>query len=136
MDYEPVTTMQIEDGEKFLAQLTSLGVWPKAAFWAVKSGDDTCFLYVTTDLLEVQGPSSVYGRVRQALKGSGAQWLSESDVSLVSEQDPLSREILDVISRYTIPLSTWYGGTKLGSSIVNRAYIYSPKLYQQDKSTG
>lgn len=117
---------RIDAGQRFLDRLAAEGVVIRAACWLRPPDDDRWRLYLATPLLDAVGSMDGYGRVLRVLRSLGDGWLTSSDVSLVSESDPLARDVLEVLRQYPGRMPMPSPRSLLGNLPVEEVYIYPP----------
>jgi hypothetical protein len=121
MDTATLVDERIDEGKRLLDQLRGSGFDVAVAFWALTSWDGLWFLYIASPLVDTAGLAEAYRKVLGELSRSQVRWVSSSDIKLIGSANPIA---LDAIAYQGDALRTRYEGRKLGSLIVEEAYIY------------
>ncbi|HUG70911.1 MAG TPA: hypothetical protein VMM76_24395 [Pirellulaceae bacterium] len=121
MDTATLVNEQIDEGKLFVNHLRHNGFPVEAAFWVLTSEDELWFLYLASNIVDVDGLAAAYRKVYAELARCRVRWISRSDIKLVGSQNPIAQ---DAISYRSDRLATRYGGRQLGKMFVEEAYIY------------
>jgi hypothetical protein len=87
-------------------------------------------LYIATPLLDEKGATRAYREVYRVLRSLENPWVTDSDISLVGQDEPITRDALEIIRRYPARLPTRSRRSQLGNLAVEESYIYPPMEYQ------
>jgi hypothetical protein len=116
---------QIRDGEKLLGRLVQEGLAVQAAGWVKPADEDRWSLYLVTPLVDEKGLIGAYREVNQVLRSLEDVWVKDYEISLVSEDHPVAKNLLDLARRRRAglnrPRHPWLGG-----SSVEDVYVYPP----------
>ena len=116
-------------GRRVIAQLVRDGFEITAAFWVRTTEEDDWSFYIATPLVEQKRSSEAYRLLHPSLQRLEGIPLSLSDVNLVGAQDPITKDVLDLLARHKGRLATRYAGRRLGRMSIDGAYIYPSHLY-------
>ena len=75
----------------------------------------------------VAGPergARAYREVYRVLRTLRNPWVTDSDIRLVGEGDPITKEVLDIKKRYPVGLPTRSRRPQLGNLAVEETYVY------------
>ncbi|MEE8451159.1 MAG: hypothetical protein V3R99_04560 [Thermoguttaceae bacterium] len=122
MDTATVVESQIDDGRHFVDHLRQAGFDVAVAFWVLTTDDGLWFLYIASDVVDKEGLATAYRKAYSELSRSQVSWVTSSDIKLIGSQNPIALEA--IASRSNNNMVTKYGGRKLGSMIIEDAYIY------------
>jgi hypothetical protein len=100
------------------------------ASWVKPVEEDRWSLYIATPLLDEKGAMRAYREVYRVLRSMGNPWVTDSDISLVGHDDPITRDLLDIKKRYPGRLPTRSRRPQLGSLAVEETYVYPPTEYE------
>ena len=129
MDTITLVENQIDDGERLLERLGEHGIAVRAAGWAKPAGDDRWFFYIATPLVDEQGPLAAYKEVYRVLRSMHGAWIRDSEIKLVGDRHPVSKDLVNLVSRYPGPTSTISHRAILGDLQVDEIYVYAePEL--------
>ncbi len=121
MDTATLVDEQVDDGKRFVDALKQSGFDVVVAFWVLTSEEGLWFLYIASPVVESDGPAAAYQKVYSELARSQVRWIMRSDVKVIGSENSIA---LDAMDYQSMNLATRYGGRKLGSMIVEEAYIY------------
>ena len=70
--------------------------------------------------------SNAYRRLNEAMRRMPESdlWVSPFDIKLIGEKNPITRDVLDFLSKFQSPIARRYPGTQLGSISIDEAYVY------------
>ena len=94
------------------------------ACWVIHAESDDVFLYIASDNITDENFDVAYREVLRKL--SGNQWLDPFQIKLVNSSDPIAQDAIEIRNRRTAPLVTRYGGSSIGGTSIDCAYIYPP----------
>ncbi len=121
MDTATLVNERIDAGKAFVNHLKASGFDVVVAFWVLTSEDSLWFLYIGSSVVDKDGLAEAYGKVYRELGKSQVSGISRSEIKLIGRTNPLT---LDAIANQRDKLPTKYSGRKLGSVIIEEAYIY------------
>ena|SRR5437899_2691185 len=124
MDKETLVEKQINDGAKIVEKLRESGFDVAAAWWMKSSEEGLWFLYIASKEVDEKGIKAAYRAVSTVMHGLGQLWVDRFEVKLVSPDNPITKDVLDILARYPGTLATRYGGKKLGNVSIDDSYIY------------
>src|SRR4051812_7101462 len=100
MDPETLVDTLIDGGRRLTAQLVEEGIEVTAACW-VKAGEDHQWtLYISTPLVDRQGPLAAYREVLRVRRGLGETELSASNLVLIGQGHPITSDVLSILRRH------------------------------------
>jgi hypothetical protein len=130
MDTYEVVDFQIDSGHRLITRLVQDWFEVTAAFWMRTAEEGYWSLYIATPLVEQKGLAEAYGLLQASIQQLQGIPLSLSDVKLVGVENPITKDVLRILSRQPGRLPTRYGGRQLGNITVEGAYIYPDYLYR------
>ena len=134
MDTSLLVDFQLDAGRHLISQLTYDGVEVVAAFWATTPDDDNWYLYIATPLVEITGSAQSYRILLESLKKLEGTTLSFSDIKIIGASNPIVREVIKAVSQSTDKIGMNYSGKMLGGLAVDKAFLYSRHLYDEEES--
>lgn len=139
MDQELLVELQLEAGQKLIAQLVQDGFPVTAACWAQTDDDGQWFLYIATPRVAGGRTAQAYRQVRTALDSLSVASLRPFDVKVIGEDDPFAqglRVILTAVAKRNPRIRTPFrwGGEVFGVSTSEDLYVYPSCLYQATTS--
>jgi hypothetical protein len=135
MDQIALVGDRVNDGQKLIQQLAAAGFDITAAFWVRSSEDGQWALYIASKTFDEKGPHASYLLIVDALHSSGADWISMSDVTLISPSDPISADVLAMLRGYAGRRAVRSQNRRLGKLEVEEVIIYPPRpLAWKDKA--
>jgi hypothetical protein len=124
MDTNTLVMEQIDDGERLLSRLSSEGIPVRAACWVKPTEEERWSLYIVTPIVDAKGPTGAYRDVYRVLRSLGGVWVTDSDIKLVGENNPVAREMIDLFHRHSGKSPTRSRRTLLGGMPVYEVYVY------------
>ena len=121
MDTATLVNERIDDGKVFIDDLKQTGFDVVVAFWVLTSEDAIWFLYIASAVVDKDGLAAAFRKAYSQLSRSQVRSISRSDIKLIGSKNPIA---LDALAYRSDHFATRYGGRKLGSMIVEEAYIY------------
>ncbi len=128
MDQGPLVEMQIDDGAKIIEKLREEGFDVSAAWWMKTSEEGQWFLYIASKEVDDLGIAAAYRKVHSLIRSLGQLWVDRFEVKLVGPENPITQEVLAILSRYGGRVATRYGGKRLGNVSIEEAYFYPPPV--------
>lgn len=125
MDTATLVEEQIDEGKHLLDQLNDVGFDVTIAFWVLTSEEALWFIYIASPVIDSEGPATAFRKVYAEAAKCQFRWISRSDIKLVGARNPIA---VDAIEHQSPILPTRYVGRKLGSLIIEEAYIYPKRL--------
>ncbi len=116
---------QIEAGADFVRDFNDY-VCVSVACWVIPAASEGSFLYVASDDIDDSNIDDAYGEVLRRLSVKKNQWLDAFQVKLVNSSDPIASDAIRIRDRYPATLATRYGGSSIGGTSIDGAYIYAP----------
>ena len=120
----PLVENQIDNGQQLLDRLAEAGVAVRAASWMKRPDQDRWTLYIATPNVDEKGQLDAYRQLRPVLRSLGDEWVTSSDVNLVGENDPLVKDVLDLLRRYPHKAPIVPPRTLMGRIPVEEVYVY------------
>ena len=124
MDQNSLVENQIDDGAKIIEKLRQSGFDIVAAWWMKASEEGQWFLYIASKEVAQKGIKAAYRSIHTVMGGLGQLWVDRFEVKLVGPENPITKDVLDILARYPGRLPTRYGGKKLGNVSIDDSYIY------------
>lgn len=119
----------VDEGRELLGRLVKSGFDLDIAFWAIRSVDNKCYLYIASPLVDRDGAAASYRVVSNELRQSPTLRISTSDIQLIGSENPMAHAAM--AWRHDT-LGIRYGGRSLGDVVVEAAYIYPKALGHAD----
>ena len=130
MDTNALVEFQIDAGQRLIVQLIRDGFRVEAAFWVKTVEEGIWFLYNASPVVEEQGPGA---RAYRALQGSLNPLqgfpLSLSDIKLIGKDNPITRDVVDILARFPGSIANRLRGQQLGGVSIEEGYIYPAYLF-------
>jgi hypothetical protein len=137
MDTELLVEPRLEDGEKLVNQLELDGFEVRVAFWVRTSEEGLWHLYIASPAVTHEKLGEAYRAVYASLSKVPAPTVSLSEIKLVSPDNPIVRDVLDIPLRYSPDrLATSSHKATLGSMAVEEVYVYPPTLAAREARAG
>jgi hypothetical protein len=100
MDTVTLVENQIEEGQRLLGLLEEGEIPVRAACWVKPIDKDRWILYIATPIWDEKGPLDAYGQLTPILRAFEHDWLTSSDVTLVSGKHPIVKDAREILQRY------------------------------------
>ena len=126
MDQGSLAVGQIEEGRKLIDCLSQAGMEVTAAFWMKEEGRWRFF--VGSGDVDRLGLREPYGHVHDVFDHRDFRWMSRSDVYLLPANDPIVKDVLQVLRRYPIHSVAHYPDYRLGDVFIEDAWLYEPMI--------
>ena len=123
MDTVTLVGNQVNDGLKLLDRLRREQIPVKAACWVKPAEEDRWSLYISTALVDQAGPVAAYRKVYGCLRSLESPWITDSDVKLIGENHPVTRDVLEIVPRYPGRVPARARRPFLGGVAVEEVYI-------------
>ena len=131
MDTITLVDELIDDGRKLIDRLIQENIPVIMACWVKPVEDDRWSLYIATPLLDEKGAARAYREVYRVLRSLGNLWVTDSDIKLVGQDDPITRDVIDIKKRFSVNLPTRSRRPQLGNVAVEETYIYPATEYEE-----
>jgi hypothetical protein len=128
MDQDSLVERQVDDGAKVAEKLRESGIDVTAAWWMKASEEGQWFLYIASKEVDEQGIATAYRTLHTVVLTLGPLWVDRFDIKLVGRENPLTREVLDILARYPGRMPIRPGRKKLGNVSIDDSYIYPPPV--------
>lgn len=141
MDQNSVVNGQTECGNRLIAALAAAGFDVQVAFWAKPTDEGKWFLYLSTPIVDEQGPAAAYRLVHRILRQTPDLWIEPLAIRVVGLNDSLAKAASE-LAQPTVPESplavrnpkpypgmTQLDGSTLGGVSIDGAYIYPPPAH-------
>ena len=124
MDTITLVDNLIDDGRRLIDRLGQENIPLIMACWVKPVEEDRWSFYLGTSLLDQKGAARAYREVYRVLRTLRNPWVTDSDIRLVGEGDPITKEILDIKKRFPVRLPTRSRRPQLGNLAVEETYVY------------
>ncbi len=124
MDTITLVDNLIDDGRRLIDRLGQENIPLIMACWVKPVEEDRWSLYLGTSLLDQKGAARAYREVYRVLRTLRNPWVTDSDIRLVGEGDPITKEVLDITKRYPVRLPSRSRRPQLGNLAVEETYVY------------
>jgi len=128
MDQGTLVENQVDDGARIVEKLRESGFDVTAAWWMKASEEGLWFLYIASKEVDGKGIKAAYRTIHTVMRDLGQLRVDRFEVKLVGPEDPITKDVLDILARYPGPLATRYGGRRLGDVSIDDLYIYPPPV--------
>ncbi len=130
MDTITLVDELIDDGRRLIDRLVQENIPVIMASWVKPVEEDRWSLYIATPLLDEKGATRAYREVYRVLRSLGNPWVTDSDISLVGQDDPITRDVLAIKRRFPGRLPTRSRRPQLGNLAVEETYVYPATKYE------
>lgn len=124
MDSDPLADWHIDAGQRLIRRLVQDGFNVDAAFWSKTADDIFWILYIASPVVDGKGPAGAYSDLQASLQHLEGIPVSLSDIKLIGREDPITRDVTNLLTRHPGRLPIRYAGKRLGNIIIDDAYIY------------
>ena len=124
MDTELLVDNRIEDGQKLVAELVSVGFDVSVAFWVKTSEEGLWFLYIGSTSVEPSKIGDAYRKLYTCLSNIPDSWVEMSEVKLVQASNPIAQDAIIARDRQPGRLPLRFHGKRLGGLSIEDSYIY------------
>jgi hypothetical protein len=124
MDTVTLVGRQVDDGWKLLERLRQEQIPVLAAGWVKPVEEDRWSLYVATPLVDQEGLTKAYRKVYGCLRALENSWVNDSDIKLVGENHPVTKDLLDLMRQYPGRVPTRSRRPVLGGIPTEETYVY------------
>jgi len=131
MGTDTLVENQISDGQTLLTRLAGAGFDVTAACWVKTSEEGRWFLYIVSKAVDERGPAAAYREAYGVLQSMDSPWISMSEVKLISPQNPIAQDVLEIQRHHPGRTPTRTRRSQLGNVAIDEAYIYPPRIRQQ-----
>jgi hypothetical protein len=115
---------QKSGGQRLIEQLVRDGFPVSAAFWVRTSEGGLWHLEIASPAVDEETPVGALRKVFAAMDELPTTWVTPADVTLISEQNPTARAVIELRDAFPAPLPSFYQGRQLGNLAIKGAYIY------------
>jgi hypothetical protein len=119
----------IDDGRRLVERFVADGGWVTAAFWVKTAEEGQWTLYIATEAVDRDGPAKAYNSIYASWEKLSDPWVSMSEIKLVGPENPITKDVLEILARHPGRLPVRFGGRSLGNLSVGEAYIYPPHFF-------
>jgi hypothetical protein len=124
MDTEVLVDEQLADGQRLVEQLIKDNFNVSVAFWVKTSEDAAWQLYLAFPEGASDKSTEAYRKVYYSLDSISPVSISNSDISLLNDNNPIARAAIERRDRLAARKPTKYFGKRLGPLAIKEAYIY------------
>lgn len=128
MDQNSLVESRIDDGRRFIERYVADGNSVMSAFWVKTADDGLWFLYVTSALVDHDGPAAAYRGLYNTLRKCGDLSIAGSQIKIISTLDPIAKDVHNLLGRHPRGRPIRLENTSLGRVDVEVAYIYPPDV--------
>jgi len=114
----------IEDGQRLIDSLLGDRIPVRIACWVKPVEEDRWSLFIGTPLIDQKGAAQAYREVYRVLRGLGPTWVTDSDVKLIGESHPITKEILEIRQRFPGKGAARSRRPTLGGIPIEEIYVY------------
>ena len=129
MDQSTLVDDEITDGRRFIERFAADGNPIDAAAWIKPDEGDPWFLCIATGLYDREGPLAAYRIANMSLVKVDDVLISLAQLTLISPGNPIARDLRELALRHPKRSGFHLRVDRLGSRIVERAYLYSPRVF-------
>ena len=140
MDQASLVEQQIDDGQELIDLLLREGFDVSAAAWIKPSEEDRWLLYLVSKEVEERGLTAAYRALHPVLGKLHAPWVSLGDLKLVSPENPVAADIIEINRKDPVRNPTRTRRPQLGGMPIDEAYVYPtpgqmPSWFEKMKRT-
>jgi hypothetical protein len=84
---------------------------------------------VATEIFDREGPAGAYRAVYSSFQKLGQSSVSSSEIKVISPNNPIAKDVLEVMTRFPARMATRLGSRTLGSVAAEEIYIYPPHFF-------
>ena len=123
MDSKALVNEQIDAAGELVEQFEKF-MPVKAAFWLKPAESDSWLLYIAGERVAQEGVAPGNREIVRICQQINSPDLDVFQIRLIPAEDPLAQSVLLVHQRYPGRLPMRYGGTTLGGTSIEGAYLY------------
>jgi hypothetical protein len=124
MDTVTLVGNQVDDGWRLLQRLQQEQIPILAASWVKPGDEDRWSLYLATPLVDRVGSLNAYREVYGIIRSLEDRWIDTSEIKLVGENHPVTRDLLDLLGQFPGRVPTRPRRSLLGGVAIDDAYLY------------
>ncbi len=124
MDTITLVKSRIDDGRRLIGLLGQKDIDVTAAAWVLTSEDGNWFLYIATEEVDKSGLTTAYLKVYNVLTSMAGTCISASDVKLIGQGNPITKDILLLRGQRADNLFASYRDRLLGNMCVEEVLVY------------
>src|SRR6266536_2948294 len=128
MDTDVLVKDKFDDGERLIRQISGQGFGVKVAFWVKMSEDSLWQLWIASPAVNPRDKGDALSKVYSALAGIPECSISPSEITLITNTDPIAREAVALRDSFPIRDIKHYRGKRLGKVSTEELLIYPPLL--------
>jgi hypothetical protein len=117
--------MQIDGGKHLVDALRGTGFDVTVSGWTKSSEEGDWYLYIASKDVDVCGLADAYQKIYSTIKSNPKFGIDPFEVKLVSWQNPIAKDLLDIRGVGVIPFATRSRRPKLGPMSVEETYVYA-----------
>lgn len=114
---------QKDAGEEFLRRFAAYAPID-AAFWLKETDIDDWYLYIVSSEITNENIDVAYGEVLRLLRPNQDPWLDPFRVKLIDPEKELAKRVLEVKSRYSGSMATYYNASSIAGILIDACFIY------------
>lgn len=127
MDQKILVTEETNAGLELIERLSAF-LPIQAAFWLKDAYDGHWFLYLASELVTDETIREGYGEVIRAYNQKPNIYLDLMRVKLISLDNPLAKEALEIYERYPGYAPTFLGARTFGGLSIEEGYLYPQSI--------
>jgi len=127
MDQRLLVTEEINAGSELIQRLNAT-LPIQAAFWLKDAYEGQWYLYLASDQVTDGTIREGYGEVIESYNQKPDVYLTPLQVKLISLDDPLAKEALDIYERYPGYAPTFLGARTFGGISIEEGYLYPQSI--------
>jgi hypothetical protein len=124
MDTITLVEELIADGRRLIDRLVRESIPVIMACWVKPVEGERWSLHIATPLLDEKGAMRAYRDVYRVLRSLGKSWVTDSDITLIGRDDPITKDVLDIMARYPGATPIRSRRPQLGNVAVEETYVY------------
>ena len=127
MDPNAMVNDELANGRKLIETLISGGLDVRLAFWVKRTDADDWRLYLSTPLVDDQGPAVAHRTIFNQIRRMPEYGIDPESVGLVGMNDSATTKAMEAVpARNPYPRITRYSGSSFNGMDVDGVYIYPP----------
>jgi hypothetical protein len=127
MDKDTLVENRLDDGRKLVEELPRRGFDVAAAFWLQPSEYGKWSFTIVSPVVDAEGIAAAYRQLHPLVRAMPQPFgIDPLEIKLIGPSHPIARDVLAILGRSRRPGAApiRWGGTALGNTIVEDAYLY------------
>ena len=117
--------MRIDGGKALVESLRNAGFDVTVSGWTKSSEEGDWYLYIASKDVDDRGLADTYREVYTTLQANPEFGIDPFEVKLVGQQNPITRDLLEIRGAASTRIATRSRRPKLGQMSVEETYVYA-----------